>query len=220
MGHMPGFTELGVFGGHKEARQYNERGLAEYVRGLFPDERGLQQSYLSFFRGSSVGVISTSRAFYSGLGGFFKQNGMILDIGCGKGNFVLEANSVFKRWGINIFGINNNITELRARGAINDSHIRLADWNNLPFEDHFFDAITCFESFPTHAISQGATIGDMSITMKEITRVAKPGTIWRGTMPAYIPNDRSHPVFEVFLSNGWELYICGRVFIARLMVCN
>ena len=100
--------------------------------------------------------------------------GCLLDVCCGKGNFLsyLEDNSNFELFGIDI----SKIAIKEARRYLKKAKVFVGNIQNLPFEDNYFDYISCLGSL--EHLSQpleGA---------KEISRLLKP----QGKALILVPN--------------------------------
>jgi SAM-dependent methyltransferase len=88
----------------------------------------------------------------------------LVDIGCGQGDFLLEAT---KR-GIRAAGVDTNperVAAARDRGL----DVRQADAEHLPFEDGAFEWCTCMRS--------AHHFGDLKMGLKEAFRVAAKGVL-------------------------------------------
>jgi len=81
--------------------------------------------------------------FKSFLTPFIKQGDYLLDVGCGKGDFLFELNKWKKH--LHLFGIDNNLEQLE---GIKDKfdQILFADAHELPFKDNKFDATVSFQT--------------------------------------------------------------------------
>jgi 2-polyprenyl-3-methyl-5-hydroxy-6-metoxy-1,4-benzoquinol methylase len=108
-------------------------------------------------------------------------NRRILDIGCGEGVFALMAKKKFSEvYGVDISDVaiqlaNKSIFKREDRKSFNFSIYDIDE--NLPFEDSFFDAITCLAvlEHTTHPPS----------LLQDIRRILKKG----GELVILIPND-------------------------------
>ena len=98
----------------------------------------------------------------------------LLDVACGEGHFLVHAESIgVQCWGIDISVVATD----RARGQCKAS-IACADINmGLPYEDKFFDYVTCLGSLE-HFEKQSFVLG-------EIRRVTKDS----GRIYILVPND-------------------------------
>ena len=58
--------------------------------------------------------------------------------------------------------------------------------------------------------------------MDEITRVSRIGTIWRGTLPTYEPEDmvkfQTDDLIEKFVERGWKVIVSGISFSEKLII--
>lgn len=95
------------------------------------------------------------------------KNEDVLDIGCGNGRLY----QIFAESQCNYVGVDNSNQLLKvARTTFNKAKFKVAEMNKLPFEDNKFNSIWAMASFhhiPTHDLRKN--------TLKEITRVLKPG---------------------------------------------
>jgi len=102
---------------------------------------------------------------------YIKNCRKILDIGCGKGNFIKSVPSYQEIWGMDI--IKETVDKLNKQGF-------KAKWGDLnkkiPFKDNEFDGITCF-----HVLEH---IADPLKILLEIKRVLKKD----GTLLIVVPN--------------------------------
>lgn len=88
----------------------------------------------------------------------------VLDIGCGSGAFLRAA----AERGAQVAGVDASEALLAiARTRVPAADLRLADMEQLPFEDGVFDVVTGFNSFFFAA--------DMTAAIREAGRVARPG---------------------------------------------
>lgn len=104
-----------------------------------------------------------------------------LDVGCGGGSFALNAKNKFAEiYGVDISdaAIKLALKSLFSREDKNSFHFSVYDIDeNLPFEDCFFDAVTCI-ALLEHAVHPPSFL-------KEIRRVLKNN----GELVILIPND-------------------------------
>jgi SAM-dependent methyltransferase len=140
----------------------------------------------------------------------FRNIKKILDIGCGKGQFLRLCGNR----GIGIDGSKDNITHCREAG-LNAVEVLLP--NRLPFEDHAFDGICC-SHFIEHFLPK-----DVLFICQEIDRVLQPG----GTLlirspiyskeffddPTHIRPYHLHSIFH--LLGGWEEYGTRQIIIGE-----
>ena len=90
----------------------------------------------------------------------------LLDVACGDGLDLVH----YKSLGAEIFGIDASDELIQiAKSRLPEADIQVANFENLPFENNFFDAVVS-----KYAIM---TSSDMSPAFKEIHRVLKPGGI-------------------------------------------
>jgi ubiquinone/menaquinone biosynthesis C-methylase UbiE len=110
----------------------------------------------------------------------FKSHGVnrILDHGCGSGrNTVYLAEKGFEVFGLDIAptGLSTIIQKLATEDLT--GHVTLADMLQLPYEDHFFDAIISVRVIHHNRL---AVIRE---TVEEMQRVLKPGGLVWVTVP-------------------------------------
>lgn len=107
-------------------------------------------------------------------------SGRSLDIGCGVG-FVLNY-LAGPNFDLNVFGV--DISDVAIREAQtrmqhipgSPKQVSVLDTQKLPFEDHFFSLITCFDVLE-HLDEQ-----DIDTTVSEILRVLRPGGVFLGSV--------------------------------------
>lgn len=156
---------------------------------------------------------------FGGMDGFFEVGVRILDLGSGMGQITEQINIRY-RGRVECVGIDYRyLTEERPERA----RLVGGEFRNLPFASEKFDRILSVESFPAW-LPRKENIGKY---FKEITRVSKLGTIWRGTLPIerHVPYELPINDFELigfFLENGWEvvLDLSSCAFFARLIEKN
>lgn len=71
MSDIPTYHELARRFTPTEARQWNERGLTEYIKGIFPDERSEKINYLHYSNGGPPTSEASDKRLFDGLKGFF-----------------------------------------------------------------------------------------------------------------------------------------------------
>jgi len=100
--------------------------------------------------------------------------GRVLDVGCGAGDFC-EAIK-FYRPDLEIFGIDLSQKAIKvAKKRVQKAVFKVADAQELPFKDDYFDAVVCFDLIE-HVEFPQKVLG-------EIYRVLKPGGIFHGHIP-------------------------------------
>lgn len=100
--------------------------------------------------------------------------GLLLDIACGKGlflSFLRNYNSKLKLYGSDI----SSYAIDKARKTVN-ARFKVADGENLPYKDNFFDFVSCLGGLEYYQNPQNG--------VKEIARVLKP----QGEAVIYVPN--------------------------------
>lgn len=103
--------------------------------------------------------------FYSHLD-FLKQGMKLLDLGCGDGTDLVY----YKKIGADIYGLDASEKLLEiARQKLPDGKLKASLFENMPFEDNFFDVVLSKYAIMTSA--------DMKPVFKEIHRVLKSGGI-------------------------------------------
>ena len=101
--------------------------------------------------------------FISFLRPFIRRNLQVLDIGCGKGDFLLELK---KNFNLILYGLDKNtrrVGELQKK----IDNIKFADAHDLPFDDNFFDLTISL--FTIHIL------GSPQTACNEMERVTKKG---------------------------------------------
>ncbi|MDB4386146.1 class I SAM-dependent methyltransferase [bacterium] len=120
------------------------------------------------------------RAVVQATGQLEMLSGRSLDIGCGVG-FVLNY-LAGPNFDLNVFGV--DISDLAVQQAQTrmqhvpggPSQVFVLDTQRLPFEDHFFSLITCFDVLE-HLDEQ-----DIDSTISEILRALRPGGVFLGSV--------------------------------------
>lgn len=91
----------------------------------------------------------------------------VLDIGCGTGEFALKLMEHKKD--ANIFGVdisNEMIKTAKAKTKFNKGvDFRIGDVEHMPYDDNYFDYITCSHSFH-HYPDKGKAVGEMFRVLK------------------------------------------------------
>jgi len=106
----------------------------------------------------------------------FKNCKKILDIGCGRGNFITFANKNKKMYGIDI---NKDVIKFCLNEKLN---VKFGSTTKIPFRDEFFDGIYC-----SHVIEH-LDRDELIKASKEIYRVLKKGGICIIITPNFIHN--------------------------------
>ena len=207
---------------HEYKRYYDksgERDIQTYTHVLFPDH--------------------TNPAYGVGFSDIIDTLGtFILDLGTGAGNLARDQRILGWRSttvGIDLFGKgshgDNSIFGDSSQGIPSSPDGVIANWLTLPFPNESFDHILAYESFPRY-YNLGDTydveryedelvrgLSDREYQKRsftEITRVARRGCIWRGTLPRpMIKKRHSDPLFKDFSDHGWGFVIMKGIFIAR-----
>lgn len=150
---------------------------------------------------------------FGGYDVFFQDKSIILDLGSGYGQVTKEINDKYNSKGIKCYGVDYRYKEEKPP---NGSQLVAGHFSTLPFRNDSFDRILSVESFPAHLPKDKASVDKY---IREITRVSKEGTIWRGSGTRNIPrNTQKIPeLYDTICRNGWELVVTeGDFFIARL----
>lgn len=153
---------------------------------------------------------------------FFKPGNKILDVGSGAGLAVYQMAKSYEKKNIDIIGVDYAYGEGRPISTEFGSYVA-GIWRQLPFAPNSFDGILCCESFPRHAQLNLGSEHNKNI-VGEITRVAKPGAIWRATLFPDSYDNYNHENTEQerkilaknTIDNGWEVFLHPRLMIARL----
>ena len=101
------------------------------------------------------------------------NKGRLLDCGCGEGHLLKKLSG--KKYGID----GSSISLKRAKERNPDAKILDGDITNLPFDDGFFDVVTCSETLEH--------IPNYKAAISEIKRVTRGG----GRMIISVPNERN-----------------------------
>lgn len=103
------------------------------------------------------------------------RTGRILDIGCGTFPYFLAHTSFAEKFAIDQFPLpQQTVSDLQIESYTLDLETK----TNLPFEDHFFEAITLL------AVVEHLNPEHMAVLFKEIYRALKPGGMVILTTPA------------------------------------
>ena len=101
----------------------------------------------------------------------------ILDIGFGTGRHsIFLAEKGFDVYGIDVSKTGKGITENKAKEKNLNIHLKIADMQNMPFKDNFFDAIIAIYAL------QHNTLAGLKRTISELERVLKPKGILIATL--------------------------------------
>lgn len=101
-------------------------------------------------------------------------NGRLLEIGCGEGLFLAQAQKKFPD--IRLYGIDNNIARLKAAekrfadAGLPQPNLLLETLPNIPFQDGYFDMIVCINVF-----FNMPSLDAVRDTFTRIRRVCKDG---------------------------------------------
>lgn len=105
----------------------------------------------------------------------YKENGKLLDVGCGTGHFlqfIKKSNTRLKTYGIEPNSILRNAAKKNSDSIISNGYL-----NNIPYPEKYFDIITCFDVLE-HSI-------DLKANLRDIYRVLKPNGILLLQAPNY-----------------------------------
>lgn len=124
---------------------------------------------------------------------FFNKDDIILDLGCGKGDFIdilVEKEKPFKK--IYALDISENMIEILKKKEILNCHPVIGDSENLNFQEKYFDKIFCLNSFHHYPNPKGV--------VSEVKKVLKEnGSIYVGEV--YVPGV-IREVINIFLPLG------------------
>jgi hypothetical protein len=152
---------------------------------------------------------------FGGKEDFFSKGTALLDIGAGGGTAVQEMTQAYSNLQVTALDVRYGEQPPSAPNRSNPTYV-CARWNDLPFETDAFDRLISLESFPRYAWSENTSLEDIKRTVKEITRVAKAGALWRGSCAKDIAGrPKGEYIQNMLQENGWEVY-WGKTFIARL----
>lgn len=150
------------------------------------------------------------------------QDSYVLDVGCGVG-----ATPIYlaKRYGCRVVGVDitakmiaRSNERLRGTGLGSKVEFRVADAQDLPFEDATFDAVM--------AESVLAFIDDRQATLREWMRVTKPGgyvgfteATWTKTPPKYLDEYMYRTTAgQVEVAEVWEQLLKGSGLVDMVAV--
>lgn len=118
--------------------------------------------------------------------------GKVLDVGCGAGDFCEAIN--FYRPDLQVSGVDISKRAIdTAKKRVKKAVFQVSNAEKLPFEDKYFDAVTCFDliehvEFPKKVVA-------------EISRVLKP----KGIFHSHIPIEKNLLSVEGILTQlGWK----------------
>ena len=94
----------------------------------------------------------------------FKDKEVILDLGCGRGEF-LDSISKVRRCVLRGIDISPKMIDLCKEKNISNSSFIIGDVEDLPYEDNSFDKIICLNSFH-HYSNPNKTIEELSRVLK------------------------------------------------------
>lgn len=98
-----------------------------------------------------------------------KKNSSLLDVGCGSGILLDQLDTLNRS--MKLFGIDITppMVEVAKKKFVNRPSVQISQASaiNLPFNDEFFDYVTCASSFHHHP--------DQKKSLSEMVRVLKPG---------------------------------------------
>lgn len=118
--------------------------------------------------------------------------GRVLDVGCGVGDFVEAVK--FYRPDLEVYGVDISKEAIsQAKRRIKQGRFKVAEAENLPFKDNYFDAVACMDvlehvEFPTKAI-------------KEAKRVLTAGGVYNTFIPA---EGNIYSMEGILLKLGWR----------------
>ncbi|QQS38824.1 class I SAM-dependent methyltransferase [Candidatus Woesebacteria bacterium] len=226
----------------KEYNTYQARRGQKYIDSLFLESRTknkpldnairqvLQQQVesihgpIEFYAHDSADVseprIVTLKNVNRSTGGFrsfFADGARVLDIGSGAGLAVSEFSMAFPK--TDFIGVDNGYTSELVPAYPDYGKFVCADWNNLPFAPNTFTGFLSAESFPKHAVP----IEKHAATFQQITRIAQPGAVWRGTNQDNLQISFGHKntnyrreFLDNMHQNGWDVFLTNHIFIAKL----
>jgi len=171
---------------------------------------------------------SSLGAIYGGWDEFFKNGSTIIDLGSGSGRAVYEAASLYPE--CRVVGIDRSYLDHKPDYApANNLSYVAADWNKIPFQEDTFDRILSLHAFPRHPGLAGEADPEelekfARDTIEEITKTAKIGTIWRGSLWGQRDHRvawNSETVIPILSEFGWEVYYLKSfesiAFVAKLV---
>lgn len=214
-----------------------DRDLTQYLKKLFPDDPQKEEEQktgapfvplpdVDFYSPDKDGGTShntyrpeQSGPVFGGKSEFFKKDSVVLDIGSGGGTAVREMSKNFA--GVKVVGLDMQYVRSGVYSPTkrtSSATYVAGDWGEMPFADGAFDRLLSYESFPRYAFSRtDFSVEAVRNTFREITRVAKEGAIWRGTLGTRAVHDEFSAI-DMMIENGWEIHVFpGKTFIARLV---
>lgn len=139
----------------------------------------------------------------AGLQDFFQPGTSLLDIGCGGGaaavGFAKDNPEMTIKAVDHAFG--NEIPMRRTR--LKNLQFESVDWNDLPYEDGSFDRILSDEGIGRYGYPEKSA--------QEVTRIARPGALFRGTIGKQIFGRKGF--HESLVERGWDIYRQSNVII-------
>lgn len=225
----------------KPVATYRSRVANQYKLGLFPDTPtgySLPDFAIHLLRGKELQRVHGQFVFFNhkeGLdnphlaslkevkkstGGqkvFFNDGEKVLDIGAGAAVALAQLSAEHPKVGFVALekGYSKNIEPAFKEYG---NYVG-GDWNFLPFKDDSFTRIMSVESFPKHA----EWIWDFKQTFRDITRISKAGTIWRGTHLGLRNKETAQEsewiseMLQSMTTNGWDVFVSNRIFVAKLI---
>lgn len=122
---------------------------------------------------------SLNRTDFYGYIDFLKPGMKVLDVACGDGTDLLY----YRNLGVEVYGIDASAEMIKlAHSKVSDIPLVVGTFENMPYEDSYFDAVLSKYALMTSA--------DMEPAFKEIHRILKPG----GTMLYLV----THPFRQYF----------------------
>ncbi|NQT06940.1 MAG: methyltransferase domain-containing protein [Candidatus Omnitrophica bacterium] len=113
-------------------------------------------------------IFNTSHnMFFKEMAPYIKDGMKVLDIGCGTGKFAYRLCNINKDariHGIDISG--DMIKKAEAKRRDENIEFKVGDVENLPYDSHTFDVITCSNSFH-HYPNQKRAVAEMHRVLKE-----------------------------------------------------
>jgi SAM-dependent methyltransferase len=135
----------------------------------------------------------------------------VLDVGCGSGRHVGAA----RQLGCTVIGLDRDLKSLvecneRVAGFVGASAMVLGDALELPFAANTFDAVIVSEVLEH--------IPDDAAAMREVFRVAKPGSIIGVSVPRWFPEQLCWTLSDDYSSNpGGHVRIYTRTRLTRVL---
>nr|OGC91242.1 MAG: hypothetical protein A2V48_02265 [Candidatus Amesbacteria bacterium RBG_19FT_COMBO_48_16] len=155
--------------------------------------------------------------------GMFFPGSRVLDLGNGAGRAKHQYQRLHRR--STVIGIDLHNSE-QYPAYPHEPNFVGAGWSKLPFADNSFTGILACETFPRHV----GTFNGLVSTVNEITRISKPGAIYRATTSFndQITTDTDADnnetqvhtriaVIQELVSRGWEVFATHRLIISRLL---